>query len=107
MRFYQSLGVVNAQSFSTSVVVFTRKLNDINNLQGVGTFACSQNIVKLFLRRGIKHKYYNNPIMHTRSAGFLTQSLSGLKLSESINPGLVLYDELMYPFWVEQATPQY
>jgi hypothetical protein len=104
VRFYQSLGLFNTQSYSTSVLVFEKKLSEVVNYAGLTTFACSRSIISLFLSKGDNTKYYNTPLLGSLSSGLATRDITNLPLSESINPGLVDYDSLLYPYTTVPST---
>ena len=98
VRFYQNLGLTNVQSFSTTPLVVARKLHEVLYQAGVSTSSCSSNILRPFILKGKPDKYLKNPLAHTPSTSLSSHGLSTVEHLEPVNPGLVHYDNLMYPY---------
>jgi hypothetical protein len=104
VRFYQSLGLFNVQSYSATTLLITKKFSEIVSDQGFNTFACSKSLLKTFLLKGQASKYYINPLLNSQSDGLTTRAAANLSLIENINPGLINHDNLLYPY--NTQTPQ-
>lgn len=97
IRFYQSLGLFNLQSYSASMLVFTKKLNEINNFNGINSFACSKKILLPFLKFKNSNIFFQNPLKNNTSFGVLVRDSNSLNLSNSITPNLVQHENSLYP----------
>ena len=98
VRFYQSLGLFNVQSFSTSTLLVNKLFSDITTERGFNTFSCSTTLLNIFKNKGVFSKYYINPLQNSQSSGLTVRSIEDLGLIENINPGLINYDNLLYPY---------
>ena len=98
VRFYQSLGLFNVQAFSASTLIVTKNFADIVTSRGFTTFSCSQTLLNTFKGNGQFSKYYINPLLGSQSSGLSVRSIPDLTLVENINPGLINYDNLLYPY---------
>jgi hypothetical protein len=98
VRFYQSLGLFNVQSYSATTLLITKKFSEIISDQGFNTFACSKSLLNTFLLKGQSSKYYVTPLLNSQSDGLTTRVAPNLTLIENVNPGLINYDSLLYPY---------
>jgi len=98
VRFYQSLKLFNTQSVSTNVRVFTRCITDVVGSTSLTTLSCSTVLINFFKQRSSSNNYINNPLSSERSTGLLTLNPESLLEAEPINPGLMVYDSLLYPY---------
>jgi hypothetical protein len=109
VRFYQSLGVFNSQSYSTTPIVVVLQCPEAVSDRGFNTFSCSRSLLKTFLEKAAANthhqkttdKYYLSPLSHSRSEGILARTASDLVLVENMNPGVIDHDNLLYPYNTE------
>lgn len=101
LRFYQSLGSVKFQSYSTTYnLVNQTKIKDKNSLlYSASTFSCSRKLLNSFesFNLGIKSTFLP-PIKGIIFTGLLSADLNQLQSNENLNAGLVECEEFRYPF---------
>jgi len=97
VRYYQSLGLVNMQSFATSTFLVNKQLPNLNTTSGFSTFSCSKRLLSYFLTQENKW-VYQSPIPRTSSTGLLTLTPQDSEEVTNVNPGIVVYDGLLYPY---------
>lgn len=95
MRYYQSVGMFKFSSYSISINFF-QKQNELFPIQsGISLASCSKNILKSFLIRS--PSYFISPITNHPSTLMLSQDISELSKNPELNPGLLVYDNILYP----------
>ena len=82
---------------------------DMIHPNGVNSFGCARNIINKFITKYKTAKFknsnfYNTPLTSTHSAGLLALDLESLNTYEEVHPGLVIYDNAMYPFNTKMWT---
>ena len=90
--------MTGVQAFSTTPLVVTRKLHEVIYQAGVTTSSCAATILRPFISNNKPDKYLKNPLYYTQSTSLATHDLHTLEHLEPVNPGLVHYDNLMYPY---------
>lgn len=96
IRFYQSTGLFNVQSYSTTSLVFNKNILNISNNGGLNISSVSNSILKLFYNKGKVSKYYSNPLYFNKTVFLSYIDYGSFNKVDEINPGLVAYDNLMY-----------
>jgi len=96
VRFYQSLGLFPYQSYSNTPNLFTKQYLNVTSTHGFATFACSKRVLHYFVPNR-KNNLYKSPIPNTPASGLLSNSVPSMVDVPELNPGLVLFDKLLYP----------
>ena len=97
LRFYQSLGLVQNQSYSTSLSLVGKQLMNLNSGTSFSTFACSRSIINYFVV-SCSGWDTRSPLLNIPVTGLLTDARSTINDLSDINPGLVQFDNLLYPY---------
>jgi len=106
IRFHQSLGLAQNQSYSTSEPLTVMALRETKVYDKLGpnpsfsTFACSKSVMNHSLVSRSRWDI-QSPLRNTLSTGLLTDTLNSVNDSSVVNPGLIQLDNLLYPYNAE------
>jgi len=95
-RFYQSLGLFTYQAYSTTNNLFTKQYLQVTQTYGFVTFACSKRVLNAFVNTQ-RNNIYRSPIPNNTASGLLTNQVEAMVEVPEVNPGLVIFDKLLYP----------
>lgn len=99
LRFYQSLGLLKFQSYSTTSSLIHNVIGRELLSYSVSTFSCSRKLINVFNSFSTKDKpVLLPPISGVLFTGLLSVSPDQLQLEEDLNPGLVECEGFRYPF---------
>ena len=98
VRFYQTLGLFNSQSFSSTVLVFNKQVVKFGSDSSFNTFACSKNIISFYNSNTNFIFNYKTPLKTSPSVGLLFHKNLINSEYKDLNPGLIQYDKLLYPY---------
>lgn len=99
IRYYQSIGCFFNKYYSTSIEVYNSKYQTVNENYGVNLYSCSKSIINYFLKNNFKKNYIITPLKRFKSTGLMSNnkvSLISNDLVNSINPGLLNFDNVFY-----------
>ena len=96
-RFYQSLGLFNLSSYSTTVLFFGRQYLSMSNLNGATVASCSKKVIDHYLCNSGTN-FYRTPLLGAPSTVLTTRTHEDLLNSSEVNSGLLQYDNLLYPY---------
>jgi len=105
LRFYQSLGSVKFQSYSTTANLVNKVVSKGTLPYAASTFSCSRKLLYSFesFNIGLKNTFLP-PITGVIFTGLLSANLDQLQGNEELNAGLVECEEFRYPF---STDPKY
>ena len=99
MRFYQSLGLLKFQSYSTTSSLIDKVIGKGLLSYSVSTFSCSRKLINFFEGFSGRGKPISlPPIKGVLFTGLLSVSSDQLQIEEDLNPGLVECEGFRYPF---------
>jgi len=102
LRFYQSLGSLKFQSYSTTTGLISKIIGKGLLSYAVSTFSCSRSIINFFESFGNGNTpTFLPPIRGILFTGLLSIGLDQLQASEDLNPGLVECEGFRYPFSID------
>lgn len=81
---------------STSTNFFLKQSELFPLVSGLAILSCSKNILQSFLLNHVN--YFTSPLPNNPSTFLLSRDLNELNTCNEINPGLLFYDNLMYPY---------
>jgi hypothetical protein len=96
VRFIQVFGMFQTTSFSITAIFFNKQFNAININSGLMIASCSRSVLNNF--SFFSQKHFISPIPNTPSTILASDSLISVSKENDVNPGLILYDKLLYPF---------
>lgn len=94
LRFYQSIGLFNVQSYSTTIKLFNTKNTSTDNFYGFMVSSCSKKIINYFFTQSTN--FFKTPLPTVSSVMLATRNYESYNLSHDINPGLINYENLIY-----------
>ena len=99
LRFYQNLGLLPFQSYSTTLSLVTRVFSKSSTAYNFSMLSCSKKLLLFFENFSSRgHPRLLPKLKGILFTGLLSANLEDLRLNEEVNSGLVECEGFRYPF---------